>query len=357
MIVTGEKKGHRYGSFRVISAIFIILLMVISGRESRAREITDMAGRTVSIGQVNRVWSAYPPVTYLMYAVDPSLLIGWTGPLSEASKKYIRNPYQDMPVVGGWFGQRTPNFESLAAAKPDLALVWDQSLSIMPTMAEKLQGMQIPTVAIRLFRLADYPKALYFLGDVLNRKERAQELAVYIEQTINEMKAFSDNIPVNKKVSVYYAIGPDGLTNDCDHMPFLEEAIELAGGRSVHKCVQAEQAAGQKIDLERLLLYDPDFIITQEDLFFSKVFTDTKYSQLRAVKEHRVYMIPKTPFNWLNYPPSFMRALGIRWLAHTIHPNLYKGNLEKETIKFFKLFLGVDIDEGEAKKILQQEKH
>ena len=337
-----------------IIVLCFLLLSVFTGRDSHAGEITDMAGRTVSIGRTDRVWSAYPPVTYLMYALDPSLLIGWTGFLSEESRKYIREPYRDMPVVGGWFGQRTPNLESLASARPDVALVWDQSLAAMPAMAEKLSALHIPTVAIRLYRLSDYPEALIFLGNMLGREKRATELATYIEQAIEEMKAFSGEMENERKVSVYYAAGADGLKNDCDHMPFLDEAISLAGGRSVHRCHEPEGAVGQKIDMELLLLYDPDVIITQDELFFNKVYSDVRYSPLRAVKDRKVYRIPKTPFNWLNYPPSFMRAIGIRWLAATLYPGLYAKDLEKETQYFFRLFLNMDIPEREAEKILSQ---
>jgi iron complex transport system substrate-binding protein len=156
-----------------------------------------------------------------------------------------------------------------------------------------------------------------------------------------------------KKVSVYYAIGADGLTDDCNHLPFLNDVINLAGGRYVHQCRPGDTAVGTKIDQERLILYDPDVIITQDDLFFSNVYSDPRYKLLRAVKNRKVYMIPKTPFNWLNYPPSFMRAIGVRWLAHTLYPDLYTtADVRKETKRFFKLFLGVNISNDEADTLL-----
>ena len=310
----------------------------------------------MTIGQsVQRVWPAYPPIAYLLYALDPSLSIGWPGPLPAPGRKYLREG-RDLPVVGGWFGQRTPNFEVLAAAKPDLALVWDQSLAAYPRMAETLQRMNIPSVAVRLFRMADYPEAFVFLGDVLDRRERAGALATYMERTIVEMKAFGDSIPKEKKKSVYYAIGPDGLTADCDHMPFLDEAIELAGGRSAYRCEASDRMVGRKIDIEKLLLYDPDVVITQDWAFFSRAFSDSRYARLRAVKERKVYMIPDVPFNWLNYPPSFMRALGVRWLALTLYPESYKGDFPKEVKTFFKLFFHADVSEAEANEMVRQPK-
>jgi len=62
--------------------------------------------------------------------------------------------------------------------------------------------------------------------------------------------------------------------------------------------------------------------------------------------------VPNTPFNWLNYPPTCMRSLGVRWLAKTLYPDLYRPDIKKETKQFFKLFLNVDISEKEAGEIL-----
>lgn len=344
---------HRNRLLVIVPVICVLLTIVSGDRFAGAREITDMVGRTVTIGQVKKVWPAYPPVAYLVYALDPSLLVGWTANLSPESKKYIRAPQQELPVIGGWFGQRMPNMENLIAVKPDVALVWDQTLSITPNMLEMLNKLGIPVLAVRIFFLSDYPEAFRFVGNVLDRNKRADELAGYIDQTIKEMKAFSNGIPHEKKVSVYYAIGADGLTDDCNHLPFLNDVINLAGGRYVHQCPSGDTAIGTKIDQERLILYNPDVIITQDDLFFSNVYSDSRYKLLRAVKNRKVYMIPRTPFNWLNYPPSFMRAIGVRWLAHTLYPDLYTtADIRKETKRFFKLFLGVNLSNDEADSLL-----
>jgi iron complex transport system substrate-binding protein len=353
MTSKGSNTGRRNRLPIIVSAICILLIIISGSRFVHARGITDMMGRTVTIGDVKKVWPAYPPIMYLVYAIDPSLIVGSPAPISPENKKYLRASQRNLPVIGGWFGQRMPNMENLVAIKPDVALVWDQSLSVAPNMLETLNKLNIPVVAVKIFRLSEYPEAFRFVGDVLDRKKRANELSADIERTIKEMKAFSDSIPNEKKVSVYYAIGADGLTNDCNHIPFLDEVINLAGGRNVHQCQPTDKTVGEKIDQERLLLYDPEVIITQDNLFFSNVYTDSRYKLLRAVKNRKVYMIPKTPFNWLNYPPSFMRALGVKWLAHTLYPDLYTtADIRKETKRFFKLFLRVDISNEDTDNIL-----
>lgn len=311
-----------------------------------------MAGRTVEVpATVKTVWSAYPPLTYLIYALDPSLLIGWNYPPSRETAAFLPKHYRDLPVVGGWFGQRTPNIETLALLKPQLALVWDQSLHATPIMARQLGGLGIPVVAVRLERISDYPETIQFLGRLLNRQARAAELAKAITDSVAEMRRFSASIPAKERRSVFYAIGPDGLNNDCNHMPFLQEAIDLAGARSAHACKRSEQL-GSRLSMEQVIAYDPDVIITQDDSFFRTIWRDARWQHLRAVRQQRVYRIPSQPFNWLNYPPSFMRAIGIKWLAATVYPERFKQHLPQEIERFFKLFFGIRLEQGQAAALL-----
>jgi iron complex transport system substrate-binding protein len=340
--------ARRWGSHLLCA----ILLLMTSVAVVAAAQVTDMAGRNETVPiKIRKVWSAYPPLTYLIYALDPSLLIGWNSPLSEQSRQFVAPEYRDLPTVGGWFGQRTPNIEALMLAHPDAALVWDSSLRAMPGMADQLHKLSIPVVAIKLERISDYPETILFLGKLLDRRARAKELAGSITRTIKEMRAFAASIPPSARKSVYYAIGPDGLINDCNHMPFLEESIELAGGSSSHRCERQEQL-GNRISLELVMTYNPDFIITQDDVFYRSVLSDRRWQGIRAVKEHRVYRIPSLPFNWLNFPPSFMRALGIKWLASIIYPERYRHDLKKDVNSFYKQFLNLNLTRKQIDAIL-----
>ncbi|MEA5114105.1 MAG: ABC transporter substrate-binding protein [Geobacteraceae bacterium] len=335
-----------------LALLCAVSLLTVSVADAAAARVTDMAGRTVTVpGKIRKVWSAYPPLTYLLYTLAPELLNGWNSPLSERSRPFVDSRYRDLPVVGGWFGQRTPNFETLVQARPDVALVWDSSLRAMPAMGERLRKLSIPVVAIKLERLSDYPETILFLGRLLDRRARARQLADSITGTIREMRAFAASIPPRERKSVYYAIGPDGLGNDCEHMPFLEESIELAGGRSAHHCAR-RKTLSNKISLELVMAYNPDVIITQDNHFFGKVLSDRRWQGIRAVKERRVYRIPSLPFNWLNYPPSFMRALGVRWLASVIYPERRKQNLERDVRNFYRQFLNLELNQRQIEAIL-----
>lgn len=106
--------------------------------------------------------------------------------------------------------------------------------------------------------------------------------------------------------------------------------------------------------MEQLLLYDPEVILVKEKTFFDTVHTDVRWRNLKAVKTKRVYLIPYEPFNWFDRPPSFMRLLGIKWLLHLLHPDLYPIDMTAETRSFYKLFLGVDLTDAQAREVLNR---
>jgi len=173
------------------------------------------------------------------------------------------------------------------------------------------------------------------------------------KKTIADMKAFTAKIDPKKKASVYYAEGVDGLNTDCD-TSMHTELIKLAGGRNVHQCPVRDMFGMEKISLEQVMLYDPDVILVFEGAFYRAVFGDPRWQRLRAVKNGRVYLIPNQPFNWFDRPPSFMRLLGVKWVANLLYPDRYPVDMVKETQQFFRLFLGFDLSAKEAKKLMNR---
>ena len=109
----------------------------------------------------------------------------------------------------------------------------------------------------------------------------------------------------------------------------------------------------EKISIEQVMLYDPEVILAQEKTFVENVFHDPRWQSIRAVKNKHVHLIPRDPFNWFDRPPSFMRILGIQWLTHCLYPDRFSLDLPAETKKFYKLFLGVELDDKSLNGVLE----
>lgn len=64
-------------------AIFLLAVLAPSG-QSQGREIPDMFGEKVNVpDRPRKVYSTSPPVTYMLYALDPTMLAGLNFPVRE----------------------------------------------------------------------------------------------------------------------------------------------------------------------------------------------------------------------------------------------------------------------------------
>lgn len=334
--------------------VFTVILSSALISLARAKQVTDAFGRQATIpDRPSSVYSASPPLTYLLYALDPAILAGLNFPVREGEKRYLNKRMLTLPVVGRWFGQaQAPNMEAILKIKPEVIVIQQFSSAIGNKMNESvMKSLSAPLFQVRLDSLSDYPDALRFLGQLLGRETRARELSLYVQKTLSDIAAFAGAMSDGKRTTVYYAEGMDGLTTECN-LSGHAELINLAGGRNVHRCPAHDVFGMEPISLEQVMLYDPDVILVKEETFFKRVFGDSRWERLRAVKEKRVFLIPYEPFNWFDRPPSFMRFLGVKWVASRLYPGLYPIDMMKETRDFFRFFLRVDLTTEEARKIM-----
>lgn len=340
--------------FRWLCVLVAVFLFAVS---SDAREITDMTGRKVVIPDtIKKVVSSSPPGTYLLYAIDPHALAGLSFSLRADENKYVIDAYRKLPVIGGMVGQgRTLNSEVLLKIKPDFVLIWAMSdSSIRKKYETQLTELNIPWVNIvRLENITHYPEALLFAGDLLNKRERGEKLHRYAVDALNSVKAAVAAIPASSRVAVYYAEGIDGLKTEREDS-MHSELIPFAGGINVHKGSARDGMGMENISMEQVLMYDPEVILVKERIFYDRIFSDERWKNVKAVKNRRVHLIPHQPFNWFDRPPSFMRLLGAKWVVSVLYPRHYPVDMVKETKEFYKLFLGVDLNDREAREVLIQ---
>ena len=316
-----------------------------------AGEITDMTNRTVTVpDEIRTVYAVSPPETMLVYALDPHLLAGLNFPL-KGCEKYIDAYTLALPVIGGYFGQgKTPNLEKLVALNPDIAIGRASN-----PMSEKFEAFldkfEIPLANIVIDRLDQYPKAFELLGTILHRESRAKELADYTRNVLAQVGEITAGIPREKRVRVYYAEGNGGLhTDGADSIH--AELISLAGAVNVHEKGVLTRFGKEKVTIETVIAYQPDVILVEQAAFYKKIYSSAAWKSIPAVKNHRVYLIPKKPFNWFDRPPSFMRILGLKWVMSVLYPGYADWDMRQECREFFHLFLQKDISAEDAKQLM-----
>jgi iron complex transport system substrate-binding protein len=291
-----------------------------------------------------RPFGAAPPITALLVALAPDLVVGLNMPFAPDSANLLPPGLGGLPVLGSAMGHgRQLDPEVLLGLDPDLAIAWQNAFSDLdPSGIEApFRKIGVPVLYLKLDTLDDWPAAFELAGRVLGREERAQALANYIREAQARVKAAVDPIPEAERVRVYYAESPDGLATDCNRS-FHTEPIELAGGYNVYRCAPKTMAGQERVTLEQVMLWEPQVLLAQDPSFAKTLSQDSRWSRAPAVASGRVLSIPRQPMNWLDRPPSFMRALGIQWLANALYPDRFPLDLESETRRFYRLFFGIE---------------
>ncbi|MDR3390565.1 MAG: ABC transporter substrate-binding protein [Sulfuriferula sp.] len=345
----------RYNTARQIAATLLLIAAALLSGPAAAREITDMAGRKIDIpDSIERPLGAQPPITALLYILAPDMVHALNMPFTPGSESFLRPGTENLPIIGSAMGHgRQINPETLLALKPDVAFAWKNAFSDLdPSGIEApFRKTGIPVVYIKLDTLADWPPALEYVGRLLGREARAKMLADYIRQAMSKVQKATAGIPPSRQVTVYYAETPDGLSTDCN-TSFHSEPIALAGGDNVYHCTLKTMMGQERIDMERILMWNPQVIVVQDQMFFDNVALDQRWSRVEAVKSGRLLNVPRKPMNWLDRPPSFTRALGIQWLAHELYPDRFRIDMRAETRNFYRLFFGVELSDVQLTDLL-----
>jgi iron complex transport system substrate-binding protein len=335
-------------------AIVLAAILSIAAGPVPAGTIADMAGQTVTVPATPRkVYALSPPDALLVYVVAPCLLAGWNYPLPTETVGFLAPCARNLPVLGGFFSKdASPDTTALQAVAPDLV--------ISGTMAKPhrafesfFTGAGVPVLHIESESIESYPSALRLLGEALGRKERGDRLAAYADETLAVIGQGLETIPPDKRLTVYYAEGGDGLYTE-GRGSFHTAVLELAGGVNVHAAPQTRRIGLDKVDLATVRAYAPRVILVQDDKCRDMLLTSPDWKDIPAVRDGRVLLLPDLPFNWFDRPPSIMRLLGAKWLANALYPEVFPFDMVRETQAFFRLFLEKDLTDAEARALFAQ---
>lgn len=330
--------------------VLVLLGLLVS---LSAREIVDMDGKTVEIPDViTKVFGTSPPSTYMIYTIDASLIVGLNfnhARGNNESSNMLDPRFMALPVVGGLQGGgNSMNRETLLSLHPDVVFLWNNDASSQ--LAQYLfESSKIPSINVDLESVESLPKAYLFFGDILGKEQRARILSEYASVALEKTKEVVKTNTAKRPV-VYYAEGADGLSTECNQS-FHYEAIKFTGGINPHLCPTKSGLGMEKVSLEQVILYNPDIIVAQEREFFEKVKGDARWHSIKAVKEGKIFLVPKVPFNWIDRPPSFMRLLGVRWLTHIFYNTPNSEQFQQEMREFYKLFLNIDLTDEQIHHI------
>lgn len=325
---------------------------------AETREITDMAGRKVTVPtaeNIESVFSAGPVAAIFLYMVVPDKLLGWNYELNDVEKSIILDKYQDLPNFG--MGDAV-NYEAVIAANPTIAINSGKINDAMVSDCDALsESLGIPVVAVDN-KLNNSAEAFRFMGELLGVEDHAEELAQYAEQVFTDINALSD-IPEEKKVSVYFGNGEDSL----ETAPRGSQHAQILDAINAVNVADLELGDGSRVQIsaEQLLAWDPDVIVVNGEPKADKsgnsaaedILSNPDYASLKAVQDQKVYGTPNAPFSWVDRPAGPNRLIGMRWFSALIYPEYIKCDINEEIHKFFDLFYHVDLSDEQLENVLK----
>lgn len=325
---------------------------------AETREITDMAGRKVTVPaaeNIESVFSAGPVAAIFLYMVAPDKLLGWNYELNDVEKSIILDKYQDLPNFG--MGDAV-NYEAVIAANPTIAINSGKINDTMVSDCDALsESLGIPVVAVDN-ELNNSAEAFRFMGELLGVEDHAEELAQYAEQVFTDINALSD-IPEEKKVSVYFGNGEDSL----ETAPRGSQHAQILDAINAVNVADLELGDGFRVQIsaEQLLAWDPDVIVVNGEPKADKsgnsaaedILSNPDYASLKAVQDQKVYGTPNAPFSWVDRPAGPNRLIGMRWFSALIYPEYIKCDINEEIHKFFDLFYHVDLSDEQLENVLK----
>lgn len=323
--------------------------------EPQEREITDMAGRTMTVpAEIESVFSTGPVAAIYLYTLVPDKLLGWNYELNDIEKSIILEQYHALPN----FGQGDAiNYEAVIAAGPTIALnVTSINEGTMDESDALAESLGIPVVMVSS-DLLDAPEVYRFMGELFGVEEQAELLAAYAEETFQDIANL--NVPEEEKVRIYYGNGEDSLETapaGSSHGQIIDlvNAINVAD-------LELGDGSRVQISAEQLLAWDPDVIIVNGEpkanmtgsAAAEAIMQDPIFATLTAVQNGKVYGTPNAPFSWVDRPPGPNRIIGMRWLSGLIYPEYLDFDVDEEVREFFQLFYHVELSDQQLAQLYE----
>jgi iron complex transport system substrate-binding protein len=330
-----------------VTAVAVVVLVVFAGlggyivgsmnkstvevTPPTTRIITDMTGRSVTVPTtINRVLTTGSVEMELVYMLAPAKLAGLSFSYDgsptpgEAYPPLVPDNMTGLPVVGGWFGAKTGNFETFIGERPDVILDEHEDNAISIATLQQDFG-NIPVVELSptwADNVTTYAATINFVGNLLGVQQQAQSLVNYYSNAMTYVNNVTSKIPVSDRVRVYYAEGSNGLSTD-PLGSMHTQLLAFCGGTNVADVTLLPGYGMASVSPEQILQWNPSIIIIgrgSQASLYQTVRSNTTWSSVSAVVNKKVYVRPDNPFSWYDGPPGPMQIVGMYWMVHTLYP-------------------------------------
>ena len=312
------------------------------------REFTDSTGRTVSLPvQIETIAISGPLSQIYILPLAGDMLVGVSNAYTEDAAPYLPSYIWEKTEIGQLYGGKGEmDLEALLAADPDVVIdIGEPKKTTADDLTALTEQTGIPFIHIDA-TVATAGDAYRTLGKLLNRQEKAEELAAWCEKTYAMMTAMMERIDAdNARKSLLYCLGDKGV-NVIAEGSFHAETINMMGKNLAVLEEVVSSGAGNEVDLEQILVWNPDVILFAPDSCYEEIAGSAQWQSIDAVREGQFYKTPTGPYGWLSSPPAVQRYLGMLWLGKLLYPEYAEYDLQEEVTAYYKLFYDCDLTDA-----------
>jgi iron complex transport system substrate-binding protein len=183
------------------------------------------------------------------------------------------------------------NIELLLKLNPDIIIAsehnikWDSNfLNILENLGIKVYYIPTPK------NILDIISTIQLIGDITAQKEEAQFLITNFYDELEKIKKVTSNL--NNKKTIYFEINPDPQIFSFGANTFLNEMIEITGGRNIFQSNIGWFFVNKEIILEK----DPDIIFTNfpNQNSVVEILQRESWQNLKAIKNKKVFQIDES---------------------------------------------------------------
>ena len=300
------------------------------------RVFTDSVGREVTVpAQIDQVAVSGPMAQIVLFALCPDKLVGISNAWDESAAQYLDTEYYNLPLQGQLYGGKGElNLETLLESGAQVVIDVGEAKD---GIAEDLDALQeqttIPFVHISA-ALATMDETYTMLGDLLGMPDEAKTLADYCRSTYDRALTIADSV---EKANLLYITGDAGL-NVIAQGAYHAEVIDLLSNNLAVVDDPSSKGTGNEVDMEQILNWNPDVILFAPDSIYDTVEEDAAWQGVTAIQNGAYYEVPMGPYNWMGFPPSVQRLLGMLWMAKVLYPEAADYDLYTEVANYFELF-------------------
>ena len=249
---------------------------------------------------------------------------------------------QDTGFTGGY--PFTRSLEMIEAILVSIGLKDKEKL--VQTWEEVLQNNGFQQLYRFYQNLDSYIETIREFGSAVGQEEKAGELAAYMKQKVQSIRQGWQDMTEFPRV--YYCMGKPLF---CIKGERLEnQLVEAAGGISVNRELVNQGRPGQRVEVERIVALNPEYIFTST---FTACSPEAFYQDclelgldVDAVRNKRIYAYPAP--GWDFGSPRWI--LGLMNIANILHPDIFNFDLEKEAQNFYQRFYGIDFSAAEINR-------